>query len=104
MDILPYGCDGYMSLFIHHKPDIAHRYWRAVERNDLAAASGIIRDYDLPLFRFIGSEFAAGGDAAIHGMLELAGIAGRWRRKPLPDLSDADLEKLRAFLAEKAML
>lgn len=104
LDMFPYGCDGYMSVFIHHKPEIAHRYWSAIERCDLAAASGIIRDYDLPLFRFIGSAFAAGGDAALHGMLELAGLSGRWRRKPLPSLTDPDMERLRAFLAGKGML
>lgn len=104
MDMLPYGCDGYMSIFIHHKPEIARRYWSAIERRDLAAASRIIRDYDLPLFRYIGSGFAAGGDAALHGMLELAGIAGRWRRAPLPSLTDEDLERLADFLTEKGML
>ncbi len=104
MDMVPYGCDGYMSIFIHHKPELAHAYWRAIERSDLVSARGIIRDYDLPMLRFIGSAFAAGGDAALHGMMELAGICGRWRRPPLPSLTDEDMERLRAFLLGRGML
>ena len=103
MDMLPYGCDGYMSVFITYKPKIAHAYWKAIEESNLRKAVEIIRDYDLPLFKFIYSEFAAGGDAAQHGMLEVAGICGRWRRNPLPNLTDADMDKLRYFLKEHGM-
>jgi 4-hydroxy-tetrahydrodipicolinate synthase len=98
MDMMPYGCDGYMSVFITYKPVIAHSYWNAVKNNDLKKAVEVIRDYDLPLFNYIYSEFPAGGDAAQHAMLELAGICGRWRRKPLADLTDEDMEKLKYFL------
>ena len=104
MGMLPYGCDGYMSVFMTFKPDVAHTYWRAIEGHDLTAAVAVIRDYDMPLFRFLYSAFAAGGDAAQHGMVELAGICGRWRRKPLPDLTDEDMERLQAFLQEKTLL
>ena len=48
--------------------------------------------------------FAAGGDAGQHGLLELAGICGRWRRNPLPDLTEADMEQLKSFLADLARL
>jgi len=104
MDMLPYGCDGYMSIFMLLKPEISHTYWDAIERNDLKKATAVIRDYDMPVFQFLYSTFPAGGDAAQHGMLELRGICGRWRRKPLPDLTDADTEKLKTFLQAKSLL
>ena len=98
MDMLPYGCDGYMSTFMKFKPEIAHTYWAAIEKGDLKEAIAVIEGYDMPLFQFLYTTFPAGGDAAQHGLLELAGICERWRRKPLPDLTDEDMEKLQSFL------
>ena len=104
MDMFPYGCDGYMSIFMKFKPEIAHTYWAAIEKNDQKKAVAVIEDYDMPLFQFLYSTFPAGGDAGQHGLQELAGICRRWRRKPLPDLTDADMEKLKSFLNEKSLL
>jgi len=104
MDMHPYGCDGYMSIYMTCKPEIAHSYWGAIERGDLVAAAGVIRDYDMPLVEHLYSAYPAGGDAAQHALLELAGICGRWRRKPLPDLTDAEMEALRAFLQNRSMI
>lgn len=98
MDMHPYGCDGYMSIYMTYRPEIAHSYWGAIERGDLTAAAAVIRDYDMPLVDHLYSAYPAGGDAAQHALLELAGICGRWRRKPLPDLTDADMETLEEFL------
>ncbi len=104
MDMLPYGCDGYMSTFIKFKPAVAHAYWSAVQKGDIDAAVDVIARYDMPLFDYLYNTFPAGGDAAQHAVLELAGICGRWRRDPLPDLSDEEMEHLGAFLADGDML
>ena len=104
MDMLPYGCDGYMSTFIKFKPDVAHAYWSAIEEQKTDAAVDIIARYDMPFFQYSYSTFPAGGDAAQHAVLELAGICGRWRRNPLPDLSDEEMERLKAFLTDGDML
>jgi len=104
MDMHPYGCDGYMSVFMTYRPGIAHMYWRAIEDGDLTAAAAVIHEYDMPLFKHLYSAYPAGGDAAQHAMLELAGICGRWRRKPLPDLTDGDMERLRGFLEGMSLL
>lgn len=95
----PHGCDGYLSTFMRFRPEIAHTYWKAIETHDLEAAHRIIRDYDMPLFDFI---LASRGsfDAAIHGILELFGIAERWRRKPYHSCTDAEMDELRAFLGQ----
>ena len=104
MDMHPYGCDGYMSIYMTFRPEIAHTYWGAIEKGDLTAAAGVIRDYDMPLVDHLYSAYPAGGDAAQHALLELAGICGRWRRKPLPDLTDADMTKLKAFLQSHSLM
>ena len=104
LDMHPYGCAGYMSVLVVFKPEIARAYWEAVERADLQAAARIIRDYDMPMFDLLQSASPAGIDAAQHAMMELTGIAGRWRRAPLSDYTDAELERLRAGLQGLGLL
>ncbi|MCP4638942.1 MAG: dihydrodipicolinate synthase family protein [bacterium] len=99
----PYGCDGYLTTFGRFRPEIAQQYWRTIEANDVAAATAIIRDFDIPLFDFI-MTFEGGFDAALHGALELFGIAGRWRRKPYYSLNDAEMERLAAWFRDKGLL
>jgi 5-dehydro-4-deoxyglucarate dehydratase len=86
----PYGCDGYLSTLITFKPEIAHAYWQAITANHLGEARRIIRDYDLPFFDLL-MGLPGGFNAGIQAMLELRGIAGRWRRKPYHSLSDQEL-------------
>ncbi len=103
MDMVPYGVDGYLSTFMSFKPQIAWKYWNAIEAGDLVAAAAVIREYDVPLFdEILTSEGSF--DAATHGILELAGLAGRWRRSPYYSLNDAQMEKLGAFLKSHNML
>ena len=103
MDMHPYGCDGFMSVLVVFKPEITRAYWHAIERGDLAAATSVIRDYDMPMFDLMGAS-PAGSDAAQHAMMEIAGISGRWRRAPLSDYTDEELERLRAGLQELSLL
>ena len=58
----------------------------------------------MPLFDNMYRSYPAGGDAAQHALLEIAGLCHRWRRKPLPDLSDAEVDDLRGFLQERGIL
>lgn len=76
LDMYPYGVDGYLSTFISLKPDIAWRYWKAIEKKDVAAARAVIEKVDMPYFSFVDT-VTGGFDAAEHGMLELVGIARR---------------------------
>lgn len=98
LDQLPYGPDSYLSLYMRFKPAVAHRYWDAIKTRDLPAAVAIINKYDIPFMDFC----AAHGlhfDAVVHGAMELAGVAGRWRRLPYGSLDDEKMEKLRGFFA-----
>ena len=87
----PYGCDGYLSTLITFKPDVAHAYWRAISANNLPEVRRIIRDFDYPFFELV-MGLPGGFNAGIQAMLELKGIAQRWRRKPYHSLSDQELE------------
>lgn len=98
LNMHPFGCDGYMSIYLHFMPEVAHAYWRAVEANDLTAAAAIIRAYDNPWID-LASELDGDFDAMFHGSQEVFGIAGRWRRAPYHSLTDAELERVRAFYA-----
>jgi len=109
MNIVPYGCDGYLSTFITFKPEVAHTYWDAIAARDLDKARAAIEKYDMPLFDFLGGS-NDGHDArlhlraGLHGILELFGLCKRWRRKPYYSLNDEEMERLRSFLEELAVL
>jgi 4-hydroxy-tetrahydrodipicolinate synthase len=101
--MLPYGVDGYLSTFMNFKPEIAWRYWKAIEVQDLRAARDIIRDYDMPLFDFL-VKSEGSFDAALHGVYELYGLAKRYRRPPYYTLTDKQMEDLAQFLHKAKIL
>jgi 4-hydroxy-tetrahydrodipicolinate synthase len=103
LDVHPYGCDGYLSTFITFKPEIARRYWSAIERSDIPAAARVIRDFDLPFFELVGG-VNGGFDAGIHAVLELFGICQRWRRPPYYSLNDAETEHVAEALRKIGLL
>ena len=103
MNMYPYGVDGFLSLWITFKPEIAWKYWNAIEAGDLPAARAVIRDYDIPLFdHIITSEGSF--DAAVHGIFELAGLTKRYRRPPYHSLTDEQMRDLAEFLEENKFL
>ena len=103
INMWPYGCDGYMSTLIMFRPEIPQRYWQAVEAHDLATVRQIIRDYDMPLFDHMAT-YTGGWNAALHGALEIFGVAERWRRPPYYSLDDEEMERLRSFFDGKHLL
>ena len=98
LNIHPYGCDGYMSIYMHFMPEIAHAYWRAVQANDLRAATAIIEAYDQTWID-LAESLDGRDDALMHASQEVFGIAGRWRRPPYHSLTDAEMDRVRAFYA-----
>ncbi len=97
-NMLPYGVDGYLSLFITINSEIAWNYFNAARNSDYKTAADIIKRYDMPLRDAIITGFNF--DAAIHAILEIKGIAKRYRRMPYNSLSDADMEKLKQKLKD----
>jgi dihydrodipicolinate synthase/N-acetylneuraminate lyase len=98
LDQHPYGAHGYLSLYMRFKPAVAHRYWAAITAGDIPAAVAVINKFDIPFMDFCATN-GVHFDAVVHGAMELAGLAQRWRRPPYSSLDDAQLEKLKAFLA-----
>lgn len=103
MNLYPYGVDGVMSTHMTFKPEIAWCYWSAIEAGDLKAARAVLRDYELPLFEFLGT-LEGGCDAGVHGLLELYGLAKRYRRPPYHSLTDRQMQILTEFLKKKGLL
>jgi len=93
----PHGCDGYLSTLITFQPRVTAVYWAAVQDGNARRARQIIRSVEDPWLKFI-SGLPGGFDAGIHGMLEIYGLAKRWRRPPYYSLSDQELERLRRVL------
>lgn len=102
LDLLPYGCQGYLSTFITFRPSITRAYWRAIGSGEQRAAVRLIEVIDRPFFDHI-LALPGGFDAAMHGIGELCGLCQRWRRPPFCSLADPEMEALAGFLAELAV-
>jgi 4-hydroxy-tetrahydrodipicolinate synthase len=102
LDQHPYGAHGYLSLYMRFQPAVAHRYWAAITAGDIPAAVAIINRYDIPFMDFCATN-GVHFDAVVHGAMELAGLAQRWRRPPYSSLDDSQQEKLKAFLASTGL-
>ena len=85
------------------KPETARKYWAAIEADDLKTARAIIHKYDMPMFDMLG-KLPGNFDAGIHAMLEIFGLAGRWRRAPYYTLSDEEMEPIRACFQKLGLL
>jgi 4-hydroxy-tetrahydrodipicolinate synthase len=96
LNMVHFGCDGFMDRHLNFAPRVTERYWDAVKRRDWDAAVAVIQQVELPLEEHMG-EYPGSRDAAIHGLLEVAGVCGRWRRPPYHSLTDAEMAKLGAF-------
>ncbi len=97
LDLHPYGCHGFMSIFISLKPEITDRYWSAIQADDLGEATATIREFEHPFFDLQKSS-PGGFDAALHGVFELFGIYERWRCPPYYNLCDREMEELKGEL------
>ena len=103
LNMHPYGCHGYMSVFLCFKPEVAYRYWAAICSDDVREAGRIVREIEWPLFDLMGG-MPGGSATGMRGVLELFGICERWRRPPYPSLTDRQMAELEAGLKELDIL
>jgi len=96
----PFGCKGHLSTLITYKPQIAKKYWAAVNSGDYATAGAIVRDVDMAMFDVL-MKCPGSFDAGMHAWSELSGIHPRWRRSPYYNMTDAEVD---AFAAEMTRL
>lgn len=99
----PYGCQSWLTTLGVYRPDLARQYRDWIDQGDDESAARFIREVDSPMYDLL---IGARGsfDAALHGWLELIGIAGRWRRAPHHSATDAELEDLAVGLARLGLL
>ncbi len=94
LNIRPYGADGYLSTIAMFKPEIAWKFWNAIESGKDKIAMDIVEKIDMPMFaHLIG--LSGSFDAGIHAVMEMHGFGSRVRRAPYYNLNDQEVEKLR---------
>lgn len=85
-----YGSKGYLSTFSTFAPQIATRFWNAVEKKDMEQAKEIVLKYDQPFF-----DFCLSGKRSFHaywhGVLEYFGVTKRYLRPPSDICTDTDM-------------
>lgn len=101
--LAPFGARGHLSTLITYKPDIAHRYWKAVNKGDYDTAGAIVRDYDMPMFDAL-MPLQGSFDAGMHAWCELIGICGRWRRSPYYNLTNKEMDAFAKSLDKIGLL
>ena len=100
---LPYGVDGYLSLFMSYKPEISWNYWSLIQSGDYEASWKIIREIERPMFSHMAG-VQGGFNAAVHGMFELLGICGRHLPLPYYTMNDGEMEELKAVMQSLKLL
>lgn len=91
----PFGCRAFMSPWCNIKPEVNRQYYTAMQRNDIESASRVITMLDWPLFD-LSDTYTGGWQTMWRAILELAGLARRYRRPPFPSATDAEMERLRS--------
>ena len=87
---LPYGMRAYYSAFSTFAPQIAMRFWHAVEHADIAAAAQVVLRYDVPFFERWTMPFWT-------ATLERFGVARRYLRPPAVSFSDLEMKRVDKF-------
>ncbi len=103
MEEAPYGADGYLSIYMRCFPQVDEAFWKAWTEGNTRECVRIIDTYEVDFFNFC-AENGVHFDAGIHGMMELAGITTRRIRMPYSTMTDAQMEKLKDFLAERQLI
>ena len=103
LNIIHYGAVGFMSSFVTFNPAVTNDYWGSIGRGEWEMAAKVISNHDWPFMEYI-CKLPGGFDSGIHGVLELYGIAQRWRRNPYRSMTDAEMEQLQDFFKVRRWL
>ena len=100
----PHGCNAWLDVFIRCQAEPVLTYWQALQRKDAAAAWAAVMRYEVPLWKqALGVRYGFHGLMG-HALLEIYGVAPRWRRAPAPNPTDAEMDGLRVFLRDMDLL
>ncbi len=97
-------CRAWLDFFSSCFPEPAQTYWAALRRGDHRAAWASVMRWERPLRGFAAATSYGWDGLVRHALLEVYGVAPRWRRSPAPNPTDAEMDELRAFLHELGML
>jgi dihydrodipicolinate synthase/N-acetylneuraminate lyase len=86
----PYGATAYFDSYATFAPEIAVKFWEAVQRSDYAAEVEIIEKYDHPFIQNFSAPFW-------HATLEYFGVARRYVRPPQHTYTDAEMAQVKSF-------
>lgn len=103
LDTAAYGADGYLSVYARMYPQVSNAFWNAYTSGDMKEAIALVEKYDIALFADFIAKNGLDFSAVIQGMYETAGVGSRWRRFPYSSVTDAQMEKLKAFIHEKGL-
>ena len=70
------------------------RYWKALQRGATDAAWDVVMRIEIPL-RQVAHRFPSGYNGFSQAMIEVYGVAPRWRRSPAPNATEAEVEDVR---------
>lgn len=99
----PYGADGYLSIFARMFPELEKPYFRAVREGRYREAAEFVSAVEAPFLDWCAKNGVC-FDAAIRGMMEIAGVARRYTRMPYSHLNDEKMESLREFLRVRSII
>ena len=103
LNAVSYGCDGCMSGFMYFKAKLAHQFWSAVGDGDTDRIRRFVTENDIPFWDILRG-FGPSVDPVFHGILELKGLAERWRRAPYSSLTDEEMVELASLMKERGWL
>jgi dihydrodipicolinate synthase/N-acetylneuraminate lyase len=93
----PHGCRSWLEPFVRCYPDPAMRYWHALQRGDTVAAWEVVMGIEKPV-REAGYRFRAGYNGFSQALIEIYGVAPRWRRSPAPNATESEMNDVRGLL------
>jgi len=86
----PYGATAYFDSYATFAPEIAVKFWEAVQRTDYVTEVEIIEKYDHPFILNFSAPFW-------HATLEYFGVAQRYVRPPQHTYTDVEMARVKSF-------
>lgn len=98
-----FGACGFMSSYPGFSRGVSQKFLDDVLNNRIREAAQMVRSIENPLWDTM-KKFPGGINAGFHGLMELHGLCGRWRRAPYASLSDEEMRGLERFARNLGLL
>jgi len=98
-----YGACGFMSSYPVFSRGISRKFLDDIQNKRIREAARMIQTIEVPIYEYM-TKFPGGINAGFHGLMELHGLCGRWRRPPYTSLSDEEMCGLEKFARSLGLL